>query len=335
MFDTDTIEVDRAMPLARLSDGVGAVTWIEGVPDRSRVAIGRRVGGELEVLGVVQAMHGRARWPSPSAGLVASVSTQTTSGAWQRVGRPDSCEAETLHVAEVGGDSGNGGTGDLRWETEDGWVGSDAIEVAACGEVLAEVLEGRPRRLLVDGVEVASANELGDVAFDSRCERVVWVGVDGTRDVFVTELATGVETRVTTDAVLESRPRFSADGAIWFGVGDRSALFEARDGELTGHAVGGATVYAPTPGVDGLVFVVCEASCRLAHWAGGRVGTWRYLDTAALGEDGPCEANEPRWIDRGAEPPLIAYVRGDGQLVLATRAGVVLGAIADGVLRVR
>lgn len=329
MFDTDAIEVDRAMPLARLSDGGETVTWVDGVPDRARVAVGRRVGGELEVLGVVQAIHGRARWAGASAGLVASVSTATRSGAWQRVGRPESCEAETLAALEVEA------VGDLRWETGDGWVGSDAIEVAACGEVLAEVQEGRPRRLLVDGVEVASANELGDVAFDSGCERVVWVGVDGTRDVFVTELATGVTTRVTEDAVLESRPRFSADGAIWFGVGDGSALVEARDGELTEFAIGGATVGAPTPGADGLVFVVCEASCRLARWDGGPFGSWRYLDTAALGEDGACEASEPRWIDRGGEPPLIAYVRGDGQLVLATRDGVVLGAIADGVLRVR
>lgn len=331
IFDTDPIAVDRAMPLARISDGVGAVTTIDGVPDRARVAIGRRVGGELEVLGVVQAIHGRARWPAASGGLLASVSTEVTSGAWQRVGRPDSCEAEALAL-EV---EGRGGLGDLRWETGDGWVGSSAIEVAACDGLVAEVQEGRPRRLLVDGVEVASANELGDVAFDPRCERVVWVGVEGTRDVFATELATGVTTRITEDAVLESRPRFSGDGAVWFGVGDGSALFEARDGELTERVVGGATVFAPTPGEGGLAFVVCEASCRIARWDGGPFGSWRYLDTAALGEDGPCEAREPRWVHREGEPPLLAYVRGDGQLVLASSGGVVLGALAEGVLRVR
>lgn len=337
LSDTDPVSIDVAMPLGRLTE-VGnntplatRATLIEGVPDRARVVIGQRTETGVQVLGWVQALGGEARWPGGGE-LVASVSVRGGGGTWQRVGRPLSCEAVALSATdrEV--------AAELRWQTASGWNNNrPAVEVAACGDRLAEIIAGgtgSPDEVWVDGVVVANVFAASGLAFDADCAGLVWVGTEGTHDVFTTDLATGVITRMTDNDEVELRPRFGPDGSVWFGVEDGSALWVVREGvSAIGLSIGGMTVSSPAPAQSGEVaFIACDAQCRIATLD---TLAWSYFDTAALGEDEPCAAKEPRWIERPGEPPLMAYVRDGGQLVLASGNGVVLGALADGVLTVR
>jgi hypothetical protein len=322
------------------------IVWVEEVPDRSRVVLGRRGESTISIVDWADTIEGRARFVTAETGeLVAQVTgPDGSSGPWIAVKPEASCVAGVAPVED------REAAGELRWQTDAGWEGTDGpvevgAEVAHCGERVAviETVSAGGMRLTIDGVELAAASVIRDVAWSRTCGQVTWVGGDGALDVMLGDVESGVVTRLTDDAAVESAPAFSADGeVVWFGratvTGGELVTVELSGGEVAVALAHGSSELrepAPSPDGSGVVMLVCEAGCRLAKVS---QGAWSYLDTAAPGADGFCEASEPRWVEV-AGAPLLVYVRGDDeagrQVVTASGSGVVRGALADGVTRLR
>ncbi len=325
------------------------IVWVEDVPDRSRVVLGRRGESTIVTLDWADTMDGRARFLTTETGeLVAQVTgPDGASGPWIAVKPEATCVAGEAPVED------REAAGELRWLTDAGWEGTDGPvevggEVAHCGERVAviETVSAGGMRLTIDGEELAAAAVIRDVAWSRACDQVTWVGGDAALDVMLGDVESGVVTRLTQDAddaAVESAPAFSADGeVVWFGRattnGGELLTVDVATGVLSvalAHRSSELREPAPSPDGSGVVMLVCEAECRLAKLSNG---AWSYLDTAAPGADGFCEASDPRWVEV-AGAPLLVYVRGDDeagrQVVTASGSGVVRGALADGVTRLR
>ena len=358
MNETWSIAEAPGMPMGRVVERefvwtpTGAtprVVWVEEVPDRSRVVLGRRGESTIIILDWADSMEGRARFVTTEVGdLVAQVTgPDGASGPWMAIKPEATCVAGEAPAED------RDAAGELRWETDAGWEGNEGPvevggEVAHCGERVAviETVDAGGMRLTIDGQELVASSAISNVAWSRACDQVTWVGGDAALDVMLGDVESGVVTRLTQltdDTAIESAPAFSADGeVVWFGrasvSGGELMTVDVVSGEVAVALTHGSSELrepAPSPDGSGVVFLVCEAECRLAKVSHA---AWSYLDTAAPGADGFCEASDPRWVEV-AGAPLLVYVRGDDeagrQVVTASGSGVVRGALANGVTRLR